>query len=312
MLFEYAPQRLLSMKLSEFLAQVPLLRDGDERAIHDARVAIRRLREPLALMQLDRDDDVLDALEARLRKVFKALGRARDADIAHRLVQHVESRFPLAPALLGSLRGAAARDQLVSRRRVIKTLESANVQTLADAFDAWRWRESRRFFARSTWREHLDQLVESRGQSLLQAVDHAGGVYFRKRSHGARVAIKEFRYALEASTDLGVIALRDVRSLRKAQNALGEAHDRDVLIQRLNDLADENEFPRQEHELLEQFLTGEIIDQHQKYLAVRPALIELARTCAKHRHRMPLRTAGTIALGAVAAGAALKRVISTR
>lgn len=43
------PQRVLLTNLSQFDDQIRNLRDGDRQAIHEARVAVRRMREPLAV-----------------------------------------------------------------------------------------------------------------------------------------------------------------------------------------------------------------------------------------------------------------------
>lgn len=79
---------LLDDALKSFVAQVPGLRDGSDSAIHDARVAIRRLREAAALARVDFEEATFDDLERRLGRMFKVLGRARNADSAQNLVQH--------------------------------------------------------------------------------------------------------------------------------------------------------------------------------------------------------------------------------
>lgn len=99
------------------------MRDGDEFAIHQTRVAIRRLRELLSLLRSDYDEDELAGLERRLSVAFDALGRVRDADTGQRLVEYVEARLPSAPITLSRLRAATGRRQLTERRRAIKALE---------------------------------------------------------------------------------------------------------------------------------------------------------------------------------------------
>jgi CHAD domain-containing protein len=302
-----SPQRLLSAHLEQFLLQVPKLRDGDERAIHDARVSIRRLREPLALVRAGYEDDHLLALDGRIGKVFKALGRARDADIAQRLVQHIETRFPLAPGAISHVRATISRDQLNGRRRLVRALESTEAHTFGEAFDSARHHQRWRFLARTPWRDHLRTHIHNRANELVQALERAGGVYFRNRSHSARVSIKQLRYALELGDGLGVAHGLEVQSLRKAQNALGEAHDRDVLVRRISDLADEGTLmPKQEAGLLEQFLAGEIGECHQRFLALRPNIHEVIAAILRPRRRLPVR-AGAMAVAALAIGEVIRR-----
>jgi CHAD domain-containing protein len=106
-------------------------------------------------------------------------------------------------------------------------------------------------------------------------------VYFRKRSHDARVAIKRLRYALELADMTGGWRLpRALRTLRKAQDALGQAHDREVLLARLEDLrADRVAVPDGDAALIEQFLTREIDELHSRYLAARSDIRDISDRC---------------------------------
>jgi CHAD domain-containing protein len=132
-------------------------------------------------------------------------------------------------------------------------------------------------------------------------------VYFRNRSHKARVSIKQLRYALELADALGVTRGVELRSLRKAQNALGEAHDRDILMRRISDLVDEQTLmPKQEATLLEQFLAGEIAEYHQRFVALRPEIHDVATGVVRPRRRLPVR-AGAMAVAAIAIGEVIRR-----
>ena len=300
------PQRLFLTNLSQFHDQLWNLRDGDEAAIHEARVAIRRLREPLALLRARYEESHVESLDKRLNRVFKALGRARDADIAQRLVHHVETRFPLVPVALGHLRMTIARKRLEARRDLIRTLESTEAHAFAAAFNAARQRELWRFLGHDPWRGHLSAHIRNRAAEVLQAVNHAGGVYFRNRSHTARVAIKQLRYALELANALGVRRdAGDFRALRKAQNALGEAHDRQLLIGDINELTANNALvPAQEAAILEQFLAAEIAAFHQKYMLMRAEVLEWCEESLRARRHLPVR-AGAMAIAALAIGTAI-------
>jgi CHAD domain-containing protein len=296
--FSAAPQRLFRQAIHDLNEHLPGLRDGAEVAIHQSRVAIRRLRESFALVRDAYHHRVLDDVEERLGEVFKTLGRARDADSAQRLIQYVEARVPLASAPLGQMRATTAREQQAARRRLIKKLESVRLESaLSQLMHA---RHRRPLFGGDGWRATVQQQMRGRGGEALHAMERAGGVYFPKRSHTARVAIKRFRYAVELAESTGLRTENDaVRVLRKAQNALGEAHDREVLIKKLAKVASDD---NGEKEVLavEQFLDGEIASFHQKYLSVRPRIAEIAIGCqATARLQLPLR-ASAMAIAALA------------
>ena len=91
----------------ELVAQhLPGVRDGNEEAIHQARVEIRRAREMLALAGLHAadeegdDDDAIRAVKRSLKEAGRALGRARDADVVSRLLHELEARFRPAANLI--------------------------------------------------------------------------------------------------------------------------------------------------------------------------------------------------------------------
>lgn len=279
----------------------------NEDAVHDSRVAIRRLREPLALIRAAHANDHLEVLDGRLDKAFKGLGQVRDADIAQQLVKHIEGRFSLAPTVIAHLRATISRDQADGRRRLIKLLESTDAASLGESFKAARHGEWSWFWARTHWREQLARHVHDRVSDVVRALEHGGGVYFPNRSHRARVAIKRLRYALELAGALGVeTGANDPGALRKAQNALGKAHDRDVLLQRIDTLAeDEDAMPKREVTLTEQFLTAEIDEQHRKYVRLRPDILELCSALHRPPRRLPVR-AGAVGLVALAVGAAMQ------
>ena len=166
MLFAGGNHRLLLRALSDFTQQLPGVRNGDERAIHQARVAIRRLRESLALLRQDYDEDELADFERRLTVAFNVLGRIRDADTGQRLVEYVEARLPSAPMTLSRLRASTSRRQLSARRRAIKALERIEVEQLVTELVAAK-RERRR--VSDLWRSAVRTHLKDRGVTWLNA-----------------------------------------------------------------------------------------------------------------------------------------------
>jgi len=70
------------------------LEDGDVRAVHRTRVASRRLREVLPILQLD--PEVSEKLSRRLRKVTQRLGVVRELDVLLALIDELagSDRYP--------------------------------------------------------------------------------------------------------------------------------------------------------------------------------------------------------------------------
>ena len=91
------PTTLLADQLGFLNAQIPGIRDGDIDAIHDGRVATRRVREllPLCVPEAGMGDE----FRRTVRDVGRSLGRVRDLDIEIALLEQVEQRVPRAGSL---------------------------------------------------------------------------------------------------------------------------------------------------------------------------------------------------------------------
>ena len=69
------PTHILRTQARTIIGTLPQLRDGQIDAIHDARVASRRIREALPLTREWYAQDVIDDLEDTFRRIGKHLGR---------------------------------------------------------------------------------------------------------------------------------------------------------------------------------------------------------------------------------------------
>ena len=297
------PAILLQESIEQLLRELPAIREGTEEGFHQGRVAIRRIREVLAVMGGHFDKKALSRLEAGLARTAKVLGRARDADVAQHVVQHVESRLLLTP-IIERLRSDLATEQLEARRRAIKEIESLDAPKLRKQLRSAR-REGWLWHPRSaSWQSTIRQHVAGRAREVRSAVAHAGGVYFPNRVHSARIAIKRLRYALELARETATLRIpRSLRVLRKVQGALGDAHDREVVMARLNDMndaaANDTETERVGH-----FVRAEIHSLHATYLELRSEILAVCDACD---HAMPSRRvpAGWLVAASVAVPALL-------
>ena len=153
------------------------------------------------------------------------------------------------------------------------------------------------------WDYLVRRTIADRAAGAREAIVHATGVYFPKRAHRARIAIKKFRYATEIAAATGVWnAWGIIRELKKAQELLGRLHDRQELLDTLP-AADDAPEPAQ-IQLLTQVLEAEASDLHCRYLARRHRLLDAAS--AAQRAVDPVRRIlWPAATGAVAASSTL-------
>ena len=221
---------LLKARIDRFTRMLPGIETGEVRAVHLTRVASRRLRELLPLLQLDQD---ASKLVRRLRKVTRRLGRVRELDVLLPLIVEWRDSGQGGERALNrvaeSVRAArnAARDEWAGKaaalelRRVGRKLESAAKRLV---------RADTRSSARG-WRWALEARVTRRASALRDAITEAGAVYLPERLHAVRIALKKLRYGVELwSEAAGLKANPDLRRLKRSQELLGRLHDQQVLI----------------------------------------------------------------------------------
>jgi CHAD domain-containing protein len=207
---------------------------GEAQAVHHTRVASRRIRELLPVLQID--PGTTHKLSKRLRKVTRALGVVRDADVLLGLLDELQQAGrPETHALqrvAQQIRGerdkagkrASGKSGLTDLRRVSRKLERVARDLQHDGETR---RESR------AWRWALEARVARRARILADAIERAGAVYLPERLHEVRIAVKKLRYAVELSADAsGVRDRARLRTLRQGQDLLGRLHDWQVLIDR--------------------------------------------------------------------------------
>jgi CHAD domain-containing protein len=72
-----------------------------------------------------------------------------------------------------------------------------------------------------------------RATQLRDAIANASAVYLPDRLHDVRIALKKLRYAVELASESTAVASPDLPALKRAQEILGQMHDRQVLLDRV-------------------------------------------------------------------------------
>jgi CHAD domain-containing protein len=213
---------------------LPGVAAGEVRAVHQTRVASRRLREILPVLQLD--NDTAHKLGRRLRKVTRQLGRVRELDVLLALTEELSQADGVANRALQFV----SQDIRKSRERARQRFDEKDVGTELDRLGhklksvAKRVPDDPGNGHDRSWQWAIDARVARRAATLGDAIDEAGAVYLPERLHGVRVALKKLRYAVELSTESqGLRSHPDLRSLRQGQDLLGRLHDLQVLATRV-------------------------------------------------------------------------------
>jgi CHAD domain-containing protein/CYTH domain-containing protein len=198
----------------------------DDKALHDFRVAMRRLRSWLRAFRHEFDDTLAPKHERRLKRVARATGASRDLEVHLEWVRERrktlrKAQRPGAEWLLERLNARKAKCDLELRRavdsyvdRVTRRIEKAMTSYVASVVD----REPR--LART-----IADLVRAHAMTLGNALGRVSTMGDRAEAHAARIAAKRLRYLLEplAGTLADVEPL--IEDLVEMQDNLGELRD---------------------------------------------------------------------------------------
>ncbi|MFL5168070.1 MAG: CHAD domain-containing protein, partial [Microvirga sp.] len=208
--------------LAHLLANEALFREArDPEAVHQMRVALRRLRAALSLFRDVVADDETAAIKAGLRELAAVLGDARDLDVF--------IRKTIAPA--------RARDPDDAALAALETVASGRLGRIV--LDTLAWIEAGPWLRKDGSAEReapverfaADELrrrakrIRKRGRHLAELAPD--------ERHRVRIAVKKLRYAAEFFAPLYDGKGRAKRT-RRFRDALGELQDR---LGDLNDIA---------------------------------------------------------------------------
>lgn len=224
---------LLQSRLDRLGRLVPGVEAGKVRAVHQARVASRRLRELLPVLQLD--SAATRKLTRRLRKATRGLGTARELDVLQLLIEELHEAGRSRPRVLEHVQEDihAARGEMGKRFRPLASDLGRILRKLEAAAAELEGADKRR---EAGWRWALDARVARRALALGTVVDEAGAMYLPERLHEVRIALKKLRYGVELRTEAaGDRTNADLRALKRTQELLGRMHDFQVLIDRVRD-----------------------------------------------------------------------------
>ena len=267
------------------------VRDGEVESLHQARIATRRVRSALEVLDAGPD-------EIRLcRSLGRLFGRVRELDVTEELVSDYSARVPGAAAVLGIIRGEVDERRLRARRRLIKRLDTLRLRPLA-RIGGRRPLTALKFW--TDWRESLIVAVSARTHALRQALDDAPRVYMPNRLHRLRVALKKLRYTLEIAQAAGTsIDDRIMRDARKIQDLLGRMHDVQTTRALIRQMQVSGRQMSDERQLLDAVMTSDCASLHATYLSKRERLHAVCDDAASLIVSRPAARAGRVVLRAL-------------
>ncbi len=251
-------RELALRQLNRFMAYEPkVLRGDDPDAIHDMRVASRRLQQVLDLLYPKPRPQELRKLRRQIRGCRQLLGDIRNCDV---LLEHVDRSLARKRAARREA-WTGVQQYLQARRsdcfhRATRKISKMNLAIFYVNLKEFLAREKTHEYVaerhhqatladRPVFQKQLRQALHPlwdafEDQVMLSHRDTRPAVI-----HGARLATKRLRYLLEVLYDFKVAGSADALAwLRQLQRQLGEWHDLEVLEQMMIEMLARPEFLR--------------------------------------------------------------------
>jgi CHAD domain-containing protein len=190
--------------LRHLVANVPAMMGRDWNAVHQMRVALRRLRAAISLFSAVVADDRTEAIKTELRWLAKELGPARDLDtLLFEVITPLRKQHAKQPGL-ANISNMFTRKRLKSYRQAQQAVQSARFRTLV--LDTSEWVEA------GPWSTTEDALRRARREMPVEIyaaeqLSHRGKRIRRRGTrinhqdpqqlHRLRIQVKKARYATE-------------------------------------------------------------------------------------------------------------------
>jgi CHAD domain-containing protein len=229
-------EALVRQRLLALTKALPAARNGNVTALHEARVASRRMREALPVVA---SGNRARKLERQIRRITRALGPVRELDVAMQLLEEYGRTADIPRHALTCLREVVQRERQALHDRMEQQLERCDFDKLSKrALSVARKRPAASRTGRGSTRDPrrlaaAQRRAANRAERLRAAMEGAAGLYLPDRLHEVRIAVKKLRYSVELVRELSASrATARIRTLKKVQDLLGRMHDLEVLIAR--------------------------------------------------------------------------------
>lgn len=234
--------KLVRRRLEKYATLLPKALISDQAdTVHDLRVASRRLQQLLRVLASVERAKSIKKTTASLRRVRQALGPCRDLDVNLALIDAKREQ-----SAAGSVQRAwqLVADELAARRpallaRARHQIASQDLYKLID-------RAQRLLVAQPSDFDALEPVTMAMAKSMevwRESFEAARQQPEAEALHRLRIAGKKLRYRAEIVAALGQAKVKPlVNTLAAMQGALGDWHDRSVLLHQVADFIGRPEF----------------------------------------------------------------------
>ncbi len=231
-------QSLASACIRQWQANAIGAADSDDpEFIHQLRVSQRRLRSLLRLFAPALPSEFVEDWSARLKDNANSFGDARDLDVLYEeILSPVAGTTAAEDSALARLQSMVHEERDAARREAKQKLDPAAQGRLLIGFIAALHALPTNNLIGAADLTVFVRLQMTRLRKKIRKRYQAAQDLVPARLHALRIALKQLRYGMEFFAPLmpGKATSRFIKSLTKAQNALGFINDLDVARTRLS------------------------------------------------------------------------------
>lgn len=215
----------------------------DIEALHDMRVAVRRMRVTFEIFQDAFAKKVIQSHRKGLRAIGRSLGRVRDLDVFMEKANHYLEALPEKQHTgLSPLLNAWEEQRQIARERMSKFLEGDGYQSFLDDFNifvntpgAGAKKGGEDYHVPNIVRHVAPVMIYNR-LGAVRAYEQILDTARIEQLHELRIEFKRLRYTMEFFREvLGPEAKLIVEEIKTVQDHLGDLNDADVACQILTD-----------------------------------------------------------------------------
>jgi CHAD domain-containing protein len=222
--------RLVAMELLGDAAQAAdrLAHAHDAEALHDFRVAMRRLRSWFRAFKVELRETARRRDRRALRALVRATNSGRDTEVQLAWLERAAKSKNVK-----CRRGATWLAEHIHERQ--RSAGEAFDDSCIDAFEKLRKKLTKRLELRKsddgspTLAQAIASQLPAHVDALTAALHSVHAADDERPAHDARIAAKRLRYLLEPAATRSKLAATMVERLKQLQDDLGDVHDAHVL-----------------------------------------------------------------------------------
>ena len=227
---EFVPKNTSRIISSAKRALKNIYKGEDEEALHDTRVAIRRIRSILRELRRVYDTYYIDIVRNQLKSFFNITGDLRDLEVSIEILSKLKISDTNLDAFTSYLNSLKEKEKSL-RKEVIEKIDFKSLDDPAKTLQSLLNLPLKPEKDKSVEIFAFKKANKLRKSAIKMAVFVKEKIADSELSHDFRILFKRLRYTVEFfKTVLPPTYVKIARTAKKMQSLLGDIHDYDVLL----------------------------------------------------------------------------------